>query len=43
MIALGRLMRFIDINPDDVDLKKYLPPKFVEKNIEAIKLGYDYK
>lgn len=43
MIALGRLLKILEVNIDAVDLTKKLPSKFVEQNVEAIKYGYTYK
>ncbi len=43
MIALGRLLKIMEVDISAVDLTKKLPPKFVEQNIEAIKYGYMYK
>lgn len=40
MVVLGNLLKLLGINLEGIDLKKYLPPKFIEKNIEAIQYGY---
>ncbi|MEW6357369.1 MAG: GNAT family N-acetyltransferase [Planctomycetota bacterium] len=43
MIALGRLLRLIGIDIEKLDLPNELPPKFLEKNISAIRYGYTFK
>jgi len=40
MIALGRLLKMLEIDLEGIDLEEVLPKKFVEKNKEAIKYGY---
>ena len=42
MLALGIILKHIGINPEKVNLKKGLPERYIEKNIEAIKYGYTY-
>ncbi len=43
MIALGVILKNIGIDPEKVDLRKGLPERFIEQNIQAIKYGYSYK
>ena len=43
MLALGLILKHIGIDPDKVNLKKGLPEKFIEQNMEAINYGYSYK
>lgn len=43
MIALGRILRYIGINIMLINIKDLLPPKSVEKNIAAIKYGFNYR
>ena len=43
MIALGRILKYIGINIMMINIKDVLPPKFVDKNIEAIKYGFSYR
>lgn len=40
MIALGRLMKLLEIDISEVDLNKALPGKFAEQNKQAIEYGY---
>ena len=41
MLALGRMLKYFSIDPKTLSIKDFLPSKFVEKNIEAINLGYE--
>lgn len=43
MLAIGRLLRLLEIDISNINLEKELPPQFIEKNVEAIKYGYIYK
>ena len=43
MIALGRILRYIGINILLLNMRDLLPPKFIEKNMEAIKYGFRYR
>ena len=43
MIALGRILRYIGINIMIINIKDLLPPKSVEKNLEAIKYGFNFR
>ena len=43
MIALGKLLKEIDIDVRKTDLKGILPARFYEKNTEALKEGYRIK
>lgn len=43
MIALGRLLNYIDIPIDQVDFRSTLPARFLEENVQAIKYGYTYQ
>lgn len=43
MIALGRILRFIGINIMLINIKDLLPPKSVEKNLAAIKYGFNFR
>ncbi len=43
MLAIGRLLKILEIDISKVDLEKELPKKFIEKNVEAIKYGYGYR
>ncbi|MBD3259767.1 hypothetical protein GF371_04015, partial [Candidatus Woesearchaeota archaeon] len=40
MIALGRLLKMLELNIENIDLKEALPAKFADKNKEAIVYGY---
>jgi Pyruvate/2-oxoacid:ferredoxin oxidoreductase gamma subunit len=42
MIALGRILRYIGINFLLLNIRDLLPPKFIEKNMEATKYGFRY-
>jgi Pyruvate/2-oxoacid:ferredoxin oxidoreductase gamma subunit len=41
MIALGRLLRLIDIDISHIDLEKMLPKSYFKENMKAIQMGYD--
>jgi len=41
MIALGRLLRLIDIDIHHVELEKLLPRTYLKENLKAIQIGYD--
>ena len=41
MIALGRLLRLIDIDISHIELEKFLPKSYLKENLKAIQLGYD--
>lgn len=41
MIALGRLLRLVDVDVEQFDLSKALPKSMQEKNIQAVLAGYD--
>ena len=43
MIALGRILRYIGINILLLNIKDLLPEKSVEKNLEAIKYGFQFR
>lgn len=43
MIALGRLLKYLGINIDDIDLESLLPHMFMKENLEAIRYGYTYR
>ncbi len=43
MIALGRILRYIGVNIMLINIKELLPKKSVEKNLEAIKYGFNYR
>jgi Pyruvate/2-oxoacid:ferredoxin oxidoreductase gamma subunit/GNAT superfamily N-acetyltransferase len=43
MIALGRILRFIGVNIMLINIEKLLPPKSVEKNLSAIKYGFNFR
>ena len=43
MIALGRILRYIGINILLLNIRDLLPPKFIEKNMEAVKYGFRYR
>jgi len=40
MIILGRILKFLGVDVASLPLESFLPPKFVEKNVEAIGFGY---
>jgi Pyruvate/2-oxoacid:ferredoxin oxidoreductase gamma subunit len=40
MIALGRLLKMLELDIEGIDLKEVLPSKFADKNKEAIVYGY---
>jgi Pyruvate/2-oxoacid:ferredoxin oxidoreductase gamma subunit len=41
MIALGRLLRLIDLDISHIELEKVLPKSYLKENLKAIQLGYD--
>ena len=41
MIALGRLLRLIDIDISHIELEKMLPKSYIKENLRAIQVGYD--
>jgi len=41
MIALGRLLRLIDIDIHHIELEKMLPKTYLKENIKVIQIGYD--
>ncbi len=41
MIALGRLLRLIDIDISHIELEKMLPKSYIKENLKAIQVGYD--
>ena len=41
MIALGRLLRLIDIDINHIELERMLPKTYLKENLKAIQLGYD--
>jgi 2-oxoglutarate ferredoxin oxidoreductase subunit gamma len=41
MIALGKILKLLNIDFTKVNIKNKLPKKFKQKNIKAIKIGYD--
>ena len=41
MIALGRLLRLIDLDISQIELEKLLPKSYLKENLKAIQLGYD--
>ena len=43
MIALGRILRYVGINILLINIKDLLPPKAIEKNLEAIKYGFNFR
>jgi len=43
MIALGRILRYIGVNIMLLNIEDLLPPKFVEKNLAAIKYGFNFR
>src|SRR4030042_444476 len=42
MIALGRLLRLIDLDISHVELEKILPKYYLKENLKAIQIGYDF-
>lgn len=42
MLAIGIILKHIGVDISKVDLKKGLPERFIEQNIEAIQYGYTY-
>ena len=43
MIALGRILRYIGINILLLNIAELLPEKSVEKNLEAVKYGFNFR
>ncbi len=43
MIALGRILRYIGVNIMLLNIRDLLPPKHVEKNLAAIKYGFNFR
>jgi len=43
MVALGKLLRHLGIAIEKVDWKLALPAKYLEKNILAIRYGYEFE
>jgi len=43
MIALGRILRYIGVNILLLNIADLLPEKQLEKNIQAIKYGYNFR
>jgi len=43
MIALGRILRYLGINIMLLNIKDILPPVSVDKNLAAIKFGFQYR
>ncbi len=43
MIALGRILRYIGINVLLLNIADLLPEKHLEKNIQAVKYGYNFR
>ena len=43
MIALGRILKYIGVNIMLINISDLLPPKLVDKNIEAIKYGFSFR
>jgi Pyruvate/2-oxoacid:ferredoxin oxidoreductase gamma subunit len=41
MIALGRLLRLIDLDISHLELEKLLPKSYHKENMKAIQVGYD--
>ena len=41
MIALGRLLRLVDIDIHHIELEKLLPRTYLKENLKAIQIGYD--
>ena len=41
MIALGRLLRLVDVDIDKFDLRKALPKSLQEENVRAVQAGFD--
>jgi len=41
MIALGKLLKELEINVSEEELKQIIPPRFFVKNLEAIRYGFD--
>jgi Pyruvate/2-oxoacid:ferredoxin oxidoreductase gamma subunit len=43
MIALGRILRYIGVNIMLINIKDMLPPKHIQKNLAAIKYGFNFR
>ncbi|MFA5141858.1 MAG: 2-oxoacid:acceptor oxidoreductase family protein [Candidatus Woesearchaeota archaeon] len=43
MVVLGYLFNILGIDASKLDLRKFLPDKYVEENMKAIELGYLYE
>ena len=43
MIAMGRILRYIGVNIMLLNIEDLLPPKYVEKNLAAIKYGFNFR
>jgi Pyruvate/2-oxoacid:ferredoxin oxidoreductase gamma subunit/GNAT superfamily N-acetyltransferase len=43
MIALGRILRYIGINILLLNIAELLPEKLLEKNLEAVKYGFNFR
>jgi Pyruvate/2-oxoacid:ferredoxin oxidoreductase gamma subunit/ribosomal protein S18 acetylase RimI-like enzyme len=43
MIALGRILRYIGVNIMLLNIEDLLPPRYVEKNLAAIKYGFNFR
>ena len=41
MMAVGRLLRDFNVDLNEINFEEFLPSKFVDENIKAIKLGYE--
>ncbi len=40
MIALGKLLKFLDIDLEDISWDDKIPKKYYDKNMKSIKIGY---
>jgi Pyruvate/2-oxoacid:ferredoxin oxidoreductase gamma subunit/GNAT superfamily N-acetyltransferase len=43
MIALGKILKYLGINIMLINIEDVLPPKFVDKNVQAIKYGFSFR
>ena len=41
MVLLGKIFRKLEAKIDNEQIKKYLPSKFLDENLAAIKMGYE--
>ncbi len=41
MVLLGMLLKKLNLKIDEKEIKKYLPKRFLEENLKAIKQGYE--